>query len=176
MAIPHDPARAKALLAGIGGGSAELTLRTPLRIPERAADISEMLAHDLGKVGIPLRIEAEADRPAYARQVGRGEIGDIAIFDSSPNSTFRVLDDKVSATTRGQWWQGFEDPELEPMIAAARGCVDHAARAQAYGRCLRRLRDNPPWLYLFHPVELFAARPGVAGLSLDHRGVLAVEG
>ncbi|MGG5819157.1 ABC transporter substrate-binding protein [Falsiroseomonas sp. HW251] len=172
--IPHDPDRAKALFAKAGGG--EVVLRTPLHMPERAPAISAMVARDLERAGLSVRVETEADRPDYARQCGRGEMGDLAIFDSSPNSSFRVLDDKISATTRGQWWQGYEDPALEPLIAAARRCVDDAARARAYGRCLARLRENPPWLYLFHPVELFAARPGVAGLSLDHRGVLSVEG
>jgi peptide/nickel transport system substrate-binding protein len=52
--------------------------------------------------------------------------------------------------------------------------MDHAARAQAYARCLRRLHDNPPWLYLFHPVEAFAARPEAPALTLDHRGVLGL--
>ncbi len=171
--LPYEPERAKALFAAAGGG-AEITLRTPLHMPERAPEIGAMVAHFLGRAGIPVRIETETDRPDYARQVGRGRIGDLAIFDSSPSSTFRVLDDKISATTRGQWWQGHEDAELEPMIAAARAVMDEGARAGAYGRCLRRLQANPPWLYLFHPVELFAARPGVAGLSLDHRGVLSV--
>ncbi len=59
------------------------------------------------------------------------------------------------------------------MIAAANRTMDHASRAAAYGRCLRRLQDNPPWLYLFHPVEAVAARPGTPPLALDHRGVLS---
>lgn len=44
---------------------------------------------------------AQPDRPAYVREVRAKQIGDMAIFDSTPCSTFRVLDDKVSATTRG---------------------------------------------------------------------------
>lgn len=172
--LPHEPDRAKALFDQAGAGT-ELLLRTPLHMPERAAEVTRMIAHQLGQAGIPVRVETEPDRPAYARQVGRGEIGDVAIFDSSPNSTFRVLNDKISSVVRGQWWQGHADPELEPMILAANRCMGRAERAEAYGRCLRRLQADPPWLYLFHPVTLFAARPGIAGLSLDHRGVLSVH-
>ena len=102
------------------------------------------------------------------------EVGDLAIFDSSPHSTFRVLNDKISSTVQGQWWQGFDDPGLEPMIAEANRTMEVEARARAYARCLRRLHDNPPWLYRFHPVEAFAARPDVPPLALDHRGVLAL--
>ena len=169
--IPHDPAAARALFDQ-AGAQGELLIRTPLHMPERAPQISEMIAHDLARAGIPARIETEADRPDYARQVGRGQIGDLAIFDSSPASTFRVLNDKISSAVRGQWWQGFDDPVLEPLISEANRTMDVAARAQAYARCLRRLHENPPWLYLFHPVACFAARPEAPPLALDHRGVL----
>jgi peptide/nickel transport system substrate-binding protein len=171
--IRHDPDTARRLFdeARIDG---ELLIRTPLHMPERAPQIGAMIAQDLARIGIPVRIDTEADRPDYARQVGRGQIGDLAIFDSSPASTFRVLNDKVSSAVQGQWWQGFDDPALEPMIAAANHTMDIDARAQAYARCLRRLHDNPPWLYLFHPVEAFAARPDAPPMSLDHRGVLTI--
>nr|WP_232474848.1 ABC transporter substrate-binding protein [Roseomonas rubea] len=172
--IPYDPDTARRLLDAAGGPSAEVLIRTPRHMPEKAPRISAMVAQYLAGIGIRVRIEEEADRPEYARQVGRGQIGDMAIFDSSPASTFRVLNDKISSSVRGQWWQGHDDPVLEPMIAAANRTMDHAARAAAYGRCLRRLQDNPPWLYLFHPVEAFAARPGTPPLALDHRGVLSL--
>jgi len=171
--IPYDPAAARALFAQ-AGAQGELLLRTPLHMPERAPQISEMVAHDLTRAGIPVRVQAEADRPDYARQVGRGQIGDLAIFDSSPHSTFRVLNDKISSTVQGQWWQGFDDPVLEPMIAEAGRTMAIDARARAYALCLRRLHDNPPWLYLFHPIEAFAARPDAPPMALDHRGVLTL--
>ncbi len=169
----RDPEAARRLFdeARIDG---ELLLRTPLHMPERAPQISERIAQDLARLGIAVRIETEADRPEYARQVGRGQIGDLAIFDSSPASTFRVLNDKISSSVQGQWWQGFHDPALEPMIADANRTMGTESRAQAYARCLRRLHDNPPWLYLFHPVEAFAARPDAPPMSLDHRGVLTI--
>lgn len=171
--IPHDPVAARAAFAKAGPQS-ELLIRTPLHMPEKAVEISRMVARHFEIAGLPARMEMEADRPEYARQVGRGQIGDMAIFDSSPHSTFRVLNDKISSTTRGQWWQGHEDPVLEPMIAQAACTMDDAARATAYGRCLRRLQKNPPWLYLFHPIEVFAAREGTPPLRLDHRGVLSL--
>ena len=82
--------------------------------------------------------------------------------------------DKISSRVRGQWWQGHDDPILEPMIAAANRTMDDTARAAAYGRCLRQLRKNPPWLYLFHPVLRFAARKTVRGVSLDPIGMLRI--
>jgi len=85
-----------------------------------------------------------------------------------------VLNDKISSASRGLWWQGHDDAALEAMITEANLAVLPAEREAAYGKCLSRLRANPPWLYLFNPVEVFAARKGVTGLRLDSRGLLQV--
>jgi peptide/nickel transport system substrate-binding protein len=169
--IPHDPERAKRLLEGLQV-EAPLLLRTPRTLPEKAPEISARVADSLGAIGLPCRVEVQPDRPEYAREVGRKQIGDLAIFDSSPHSTFRVINDKISAAAQGPWWQGHEDAELEPMILAANHAVEDAAREAGYARCLARLQANPPWLYLFHPIDVFGARPGTPPLALDSQGVL----
>ncbi|WP_455922688.1 ABC transporter substrate-binding protein [Pseudomonas putida] len=171
--IAYDPHKARALLDQVGG-SAEVLLRTPEYMPDKARQITEQVLHALQAVGLRGRIEVQQDRPEYARQIGRKQMGDVAIFDSSPHSTFRVLNDKISSQVRGSWWQGYHDAELEPLMLQANRCLDNAQRAQAYGRCLARLNQNPPWLYLFHPVVVAAARPGVLGLALGAKGDLLI--
>lgn len=170
-----EPDRAKRLFdeAGIAG---PIHLRTPLEMPEKAREITRAVADSLERIGIATRIEEQPDRPEYAREVGRKQIGDAAIFDSSPHSTFRVLDDKVSSANRAVWWQGYHDEEAQRLIAAANHAVADDAREAAYGAVLRRLHANPPWLYLFHPVEVFAARPGAGRFTLEGSGILRVEG
>jgi peptide/nickel transport system substrate-binding protein len=173
--IPHDPARAQRLFeeARIGG---PLLLRTPRTLPEKALEVTQAVAADLARCGVATRIEIEEDRPEYARQVGRKEIGDVAIFDSSPRSTFRVLDDKVSSANRAVWWQGFHDDETQRLIQAANRTIGDDAREVAYGAVLRRLNAAPPWLYLFHPVEVFAHRPGAGRFALEGTGILRILG
>lgn len=172
--IAYDPDAARRLL-DMAGGPAEITLRTPLYMPERAPEISAFVAEALGAVGLSLTIETETDRPEYARQVGRKAIGDMAIFDSSPQSTYRVLNDKISSVTKAVWWQGYDDAETERLIAAANRAVADPDREAAYAACLRRLNAAPPWLYLMHPIDIFAARPGLSGLGIDHKGVLVIQ-
>ena len=171
--IPYDPVAAARLFerAGISG---PLVIRTPEFMPDKAVEISTAVAEALRTIGVETRLEVQPDRPEYAREVGRKEIGDIAIFDSTPHSTYRVLNDKISSASRGLWWQGHDDAALEAMINEANFAVLPAEREVAYGKCLSRLRANPPWLYLFNPVEVFAARKGVTGLRLDSRGLLQV--
>lgn len=171
--LSYDLDRAKALLDASGGPTG-IKLRTPLFMPERAPAISAFVSESLADLGLSVSVETEPNRPEYARQVGRKEIGDLAIFDSSPQSTFRVLDDKISSTTRAVWWQGYEDCEAEAEFASARRAVEPEAREARFSRCLSRLNANPPWLYLFHPIDIFAYRPDLAPLSIDHRGMLRI--
>ena len=169
--LPFDPERAGALLATTDGPR-EIIIRTPDHMPERAPAIAARIARDLAAVGFQPRIECIADRPGYARAIAAKDMGDLAIFDSSPHVTFRVLDDNISSATQALWWQGFADAETEALFATARASQD-PDRAAAYGRVLARLNAAPPWLYLVHPVALAAQRPGTFPLTLDAKGVLS---
>jgi peptide/nickel transport system substrate-binding protein len=173
--IAHDPERAKRLFEE-AATTGPIHLRTPLEMPEKAREITQAVADALERLGIATRIEEQPDRPEYAREVGRKRIGDVAIFDSSPHSSFRVLDDKISSANQAVWWQGYHDEEVQRLIAAANRTVGDDAREAAYGAVLRRLHENPPWLYLFHPIEVFAARPGAGRFTLEGSGILRVEG
>ena len=173
--IAFDTDKAKRLFERAARDHAgELLLRTPETMPEKSYEMTAMVQQMLARVGMPSRIEVQRDRPEYAREIGRKQMGDVAIFDSSPHSTYRILDDKISSRTRAVWWQGHDDAELEPLILAANHAVENGDRARAYGRCLARLNVNPPWLYLFHPVEVCAARPGLRAFTLTPKGGLAL--
>ena len=172
-AMPFDPARAAALL-DTAGGPREITLRTPLYMPERAPDIAAFLAHSLSDIGFQVTIDTATDRPGYARELGEKRTGDLAIFDSSPHSSFRVLDDKISSRSRAIWWQGVEDALADALFETARRTVPLEPRAQAYGAVLRHLHEAPHWLYLFHPIEALAQSVNLEGLSLDPKGILRI--
>nr|WP_289852091.1 ABC transporter substrate-binding protein [Rhizobium sp. SSA_523] len=172
--IAYDPEAARRLLDGVDI-SAPVRLRTPTFMPERAPQVSQFVAAALEEIGLKVEVETELDRPEYARQIGRKEMGDMAIFDSSPHSTYRILNDKISSVTKAVWWQGYDDAQTERLIAAANHAVDDGARELAYAKCLTRLHDNPPWLYLVHPIDVFAARPGLDGLAIDHKGTLIIR-
>ena len=171
--LRHAPDEAKRLLDA-SGMSGELLLRTPDHMPERAPAIADAIAIALDAVGFRTRVEIRHDRSEYAREVGRKQIGDVALFDSSPHSTFRVLDDKISSVSQGMWWQGYHDTEVERLIVQARRTVSEHDRASVYGQCLARLNAMPPWLYLVHPVLVCAWRHGRGSFSLDHRGILRI--
>jgi len=171
--LRHDPQEARRLLAATDGPR-DIVLRTPTHMPERAPEIAQFMAQAWNDVGFETRIDLAEDRPQYARDLGQKQMGDAAIFDSSPHSTFRVLDDKISSLSRAVWWQGVTDSSVDTAFDTARHLSDDTARAGAYGAVLARLQASPPWVYLVHPVLCLAHAPEVQGLSLDHKGILRI--
>jgi peptide/nickel transport system substrate-binding protein len=119
-------------------------------------------------------MSVETNRPEYFRSIGfRKNIGDLALFDSTPNSTFRVLDDKISSASRNTWWLGYHDDKVQKSIQTARQKVDEGEREEAYAQCLKRLQENPAWLYIARPDAVWATRPGVA-LTIAPSGFLTL--
>ncbi len=167
----YDPERAKTLFDTCDMPD-ELVLRTPLVIPDRAPQVAAIIQEQLACIGIRVRIEEEADRPKYALDTSRKRIGHMALFDSSPLSAYRVLQEKISGQTQGPWWQGVVDTRADQLIDAAHLSVDQGKRREAYSRCLAWLHENPHWLYLYHPVKLYAHRAELSGIELDHAGLI----
>jgi peptide/nickel transport system substrate-binding protein len=171
--IPYDLSKARKLLKGVDL-SKPILLRTPEYMPEHAQKISQFVASSLEAVGFKVTIELETNRPEYARQIGLTKrIGDLALFDSTPNSTFRVLDDKISSESHATWWLGYHDKEIQSLFNIARNQVGLNERKQAYARCLKRLQQNPPWLYVAHPDVVWATRPDV-NLEIGPSGILTL--
>jgi peptide/nickel transport system substrate-binding protein len=121
-----------------------------------------------------VKIELETDRPEYARSIGlRKNVGDLALFDSTPNTTFRILDDKISSANNATWWLGYDDEKFQRLFAKARGELTDEDRVKAYAACLKRVQQNPPWLYIAHPHVVWATRPGVS-VNIGPSGVLTL--
>jgi peptide/nickel transport system substrate-binding protein len=173
--IPYDPAAAREILQQFNI-TAPIVLRTPVYMPEHAQKISRFVADALEAVGFTVTIELETNRPEYARSIGlRKHVGDLALFDSTPNTTFRVLDDKVSSANNATWWLGYHDEEFQELFARARTELTENDRGEAYAACLRRVQQNPPWLYVAHPHVVWATKPGVA-VDVGPSGVLTLAG
>jgi len=173
---PHayDPERARELFNTCDMPE-ELVLRTPFVIPDRAPQVAAMIQEQLSRIGIRVRIESESDRPKYAMDTSQKRIGHLALFDSSPLSTYRVLQEKISSQTQGLWWQGVTDSKADQLIDAAHLTLDNRIRSEAYNRCLSWLHANPHWLYLYHPVKLYAHRAELSGIELDHAGLIRLQ-
>lgn len=173
--IPYDPKRARELLERLDT-STPLVLRTPTYMPEHAQKISNFVAKSLREVGFEVEVKVETNRPEYARSIGfHKRIGSLALFDSTPNSTFRVLDDKISSASHATWWLGYHDDVTQDLFQDARRKIDYEDRANAYAKVLRRLQQNPPWLYIAHPEIIWATKHDLPyELRIGQSGIFSI--
>ena len=167
----YDPDEASRLFAQVDMPD-KLLIRVPSEQPSEGPLIGQFLAEELKKIGIDAEIDVSTNRAQYARDLGNKNIGHIAIMDSSPQSTFRVLSDKISCVDKGIWWQGIEDMQAYELIHAANIEPDPAIREIKYARVVRYLNQNPHWLYLYHPVITSASRADVLNIQQLHSGIL----
>lgn len=161
-ASDRDLARRLVAEAGYPDGLT-LGVSCPTRLPDEAVRLTAALADQLAQIGIGLDVTYHEDREAYAHQVRRKEIRDLAVFDSSPLSTYRVLVEKLDARVKGSWWEGYHNAEVEALIDAGRRCPDGEKRADIYRQAYRAMQADPPWLTLYNPLRVV----GLAGYHPD---------
>ena len=68
------------------------------------------------------------------------------------------------------------DERADDLIAAASRAMDPEEGRRAFARCLARLHEAPPWLYLYHPTQLHAHRPDLVGRFAWHRAAPGEHG
>ena len=88
--------------------------------------------------------------------VRRSEIGDMAVFDSSPQSSYRVLREKIDSRVAGSWWQGYHNSKVNMLLDSAATTPALDERAKLYSQCARLLSEDPPWLTLYHHTRSYA--------------------
>lgn len=164
--LPHDPARARALLAEAGlkdGFETELWTMPVVRpynpAPRR---IAEMIQSDLAKVGITAKI-VTYEWGEYVRRVRFGE-APMAQFGWSSDEVDRFMSDLLSCEAAkpgngnlARWC----DPEMDRLITAARRTGDQATRRDLYVKAQAIFRQTLPWVPMAHPQVFMGVRPEV---------------
>lgn len=157
---PHDPERARSLLAEAGyGDGLTLTFDIPSVMPDEAPALARLMAEQYREVGITLEIVEHQDRAAYSEMVREKDIHDAAAFDSSPRSTYRVLMEKIHSGRRGPWWEGYSNAEVDSLIEVAQATLSTDERQAIYQRIYTIIRNDAPWIFLYRPTRYWAVSP-----------------
>ena len=159
--FPHDPAKARALLAEAGHEDGiQLVLDVPTVLPDEATELARLMASQFAEVGIDTEVREFTDRPAYAEMVRDKQMDDAACFDSSPMSTYRILREKLHSGLAGPWWQGYTNPEVDNLLDKARATNDVDLRRDLYQQVYRLVHDDAPWIFLYNPTLFWGVGPG----------------
>jgi len=153
----YDPNAARQLLADAGYASGlKLSLALPARFPDESIVLARHIAEELQAVGVTVDLTIYEDRPAYAQRVRDKQFGDIACFDSSPASGWRIYREKLDSRQQGPWWQGYHSEALNALLDRAAATADGDQRAAMMRQAFTQVHDDAPWLFLYAPDHRWA--------------------
>ena len=154
----HDPAKAKALLAQAGypeGKGLELTINSPVGRYNRDKEVAEAVAGQLADVGIKATVKT-ADWTNYINLSNKRELTPMYLLAWGANGTFDADDTLTGMLSIEGRGSSYDNPEVDKLLAAARYEIDPAQRRALYGRALRIIRDDAPWIFMFQYEDLYA--------------------
>ncbi len=164
----YDTAAARQLLvqAGYPDGFAVQLWRSGSNV--ELGRVAQAVQAQLAAVGI--RVEVVARDASSMREAARKGQTDMALLDwwadypDGDNFLYPLF--SSASFGPGGNVSFYSDPVSDSLILAARRTVDDAAREALYRRIDARVYDAAPWLYLWFPVDLWAAHPSAQGWEL----------
>ena len=129
------------------------------------ARIAQVVQQDLALLGIRVEI-VERDAPSVRATVRKGEadlyLGDwYADYPDPENFTYPLFHSANQGP--GGNYAFLADSALDAMIARARATPDTVEKARLSRQIDARVFDLAPWIFLWFPVDVWAARPDVRG-------------
>lgn len=163
---PHDPARARELLAEAGypqGFSATLVL--PANYPFHVRT-GEILAAQLARVGIRLTLQL-VDWPTWLDRVyGQGDFDLTVIGHVGRTDPALTLSFYGEARRDYYFRRGWENPELHELLRQGAVVSDPARRAEIYAQAQYIIAHEVVNVFLQAPHRIVAFRENVRGITL----------
>ena len=157
---PHDPAKARALLAEAGFANG-LELAFYGYVDQASQQRSELLIEQMREVGITLRLTTGINPDINARFYGKGE-GDLNLTTwtgrADPAQSFQLMYSQDGYTNPGHV---APPPEVQQALADVRATSDQASRKAAFARLERLVLENALSVSLFFAPEIDVLSPRV---------------
>lgn len=154
---PYDPAGAKKLLAQAGypdGFSVQLDCPNNRYINDEA--ICQAVVGMLGKIGITVRLSAIAKTLHFPKLKNRETDFYMLGWGVPTLDSHYVFSFLVKGQDKGWNATGFNDPEVNDLIAAIEKEIDFPKRDKMIAQVWQKMRDNVLYLPLHHQVIVWA--------------------
>jgi peptide/nickel transport system substrate-binding protein/oligopeptide transport system substrate-binding protein len=163
----YDPERARMLLREAGHAEG---LRLTLWRSQRAelARIAQAVQQDLRAVGISVDI-VQRDASSARAAVRKGE-ADMFLTDwyadypDPENFTWPLFHSRNAGT--GGNYAFLSDPLVDSLTVALRTTVSEVEKERLAREADARIHSLAPWIFLWHPVDLWARHPRVQGWTI----------
>jgi dipeptide transport system substrate-binding protein len=176
MGDTYSVDRAKALLAEAGVSGLKVKLlatRTPRPYSPDLAKTADMIAADLGKIGVEASVVTPDLLGDYLRQSADKKRDTVALIgwtsdNGDPDNFLSLLlsCEAVGQSNRAEWC----NEDFSKALAAARAATDPAERARLYSQAQQIVLDQAPLTAIAHTLVAVPMRKGVTGIVADPLG------
>lgn len=167
---PHDPARARTLLAQAGYPNG-FDIDYVVMNDDEAERLATSLQSDFAEVGVRVHIQplsfatygtaiGSVDGPAFSKATWTADYPDPTNFLDA-NFHSRMIANENSTNN-----SFYANPTLDALLDAARSESDTAARAAMYRQAERILYDDAPWIWDYHQLMTEVVAPYVHNYAL----------
>jgi len=180
-AYPHDPQRARKLLAEAGYPNG---LSTTMWVPESGSGMQSPVAmatvmqSNLKAVGVNVTLQT-MEWGAYLAKLRSKEQELFALSwmagSEDPDMVMYPLLHGSQWTPNGPNRALYRNERFDELLTQARQTTDQARRAQLYREAQKLLVEDAPWVFVDHEVQIAATSKRVQGLKLHPSFDLRVE-
>lgn len=172
---PHDPAKAKKLLAdaGVKGLTLDLLVTAGDSVHDQ---IAVMVKDQLGKVGVDVNIVKQEEGQQWESTVA-GEY-DISVnywtndvIDPDQKSSFCVFGDEENLS----YYTRYRNPKVTALVEKGRTELDSAKRQQIYHDIQRIAKEDVHWIDLYYSPFRNASRTNVVNYFQNPMGRFMLE-
>jgi peptide/nickel transport system substrate-binding protein len=163
---PHDPAKAKALLAEAKAENLKLSLLVAGG-DVTARQVATAVQSDLKKVGVDLTIQSIEGSSLFATtKAGNYETALSATtsdtIDPDQLIGFTAVNPERANAYHTQW----KSERLNELYVAERQTLDGPEREKQFREMSKIVHDGAPFIFLFHPGTAYASRKQVEGFKV----------
>jgi peptide/nickel transport system substrate-binding protein len=153
---PHDPARARKLLAEAGyPDGLEITLESPAGRYQGDKEIAEALGGQWQKAGFRPRVQVAEWGAYFKRYLGKQFQDAYLLGLGGPMQDADELYNLVSSKGRGFY---YKNERVDALFDLGRGTMDMAKRRHVYRDLARAMVEDATWVFLLQQVDIYASR------------------
>ena len=178
---PHDPARARALLAEAGWGQGfTLAFAGPNDRYVNDERVLQAIAGFWQRIGVRVRVDAMPSNMFFPRSAQRAYSASLTGWQSSayePNNIFAPV---LLTEDRARGWgtvnrHGYSNPAVDDLYSRAVVTLDQPARVALWREAMRLAMADAPVLPIHHQVNIWATRRGLSYAARSDEYTLATS-
>jgi peptide/nickel transport system substrate-binding protein len=158
-AVPHDPARARQLLAEAGYPQGfDAVLRVPPQYPYTVRT-GEVIVGQLARVGVRVAIE-QIEWGQWLDRVYKQADYDLTIIGHAEGWD-------AGNYANPKYYYRYDSPRFQEVFTQSEATLDEGRRRELYAQLQKIMADEAPVVWLYVYPRLVAARKGVQGIWKD---------